>query len=247
MLSVKRISKTDFIPVGTMEYITTKIKTVEVDGEVYTHTKNETKEFNAESDFKNAPEETKDTRFLKELPHGRIKGSNWYTRDFDELVPFGYPVFSFWDTTMFCRSLYQYNISLNGSENIDVKLLCSLIELGAVKKSQISGIYYGKRDIYGYTISVTDIIERSKIPFCIMWYGFNNTVSIDVNIMYFLKLDFSLFNGMDYYQNIFKSLTKQNPKLFPEKLFKGKLSDVEINTIAIEFLNYKINLKQKKS
>ena len=246
MLSVKRISKTDFIPVGIKEYISSKTKTVEVNGEIYTHTKNEIKEFDVESDFKNAPEETKDTRFSKELPYRRIKGNNWYTRDFDELVPFGYPVFSFWDSSMFYQSMYQYNSSLSGSENTDVKLFCSLIKLGAIKKYQITGIYYGKRDINEYNISVNDIIERSKIPFCIMSYGFNNTVSIDVNIMYFLKLDFSLFNGMDYYQNIFKSVTKQNAKLFPEKLFKSKLTDVEINSIAIEFLNHKINLKQKQ-
>jgi hypothetical protein len=199
--------------------------------------------FDIESDFNNS-EPTEVPEYLKkDFPHRRKRGDYWYTIDIDELVIFGYPVFSFWDNSRFYNSMYW---RFSGSENIYVKLLCSLVKLGAVKKRQIKYISYGKRDYNEYNLKVNDIIESSEISFTVMEYGYNNSVSITLNIMYFLKLDFSLFYGLDYYQNLFKTLTKQNTKLFPEKLFKNQLTPIELNYIAIEFLNHKINLKQKR-
>ena len=116
-----------------------------------------------------------------------------------------------------------------------------------IKIKNIKDVLCCKNNEYRYSPGgdnyLKDLIRTRTVHCEIINYGYNNSVYAEIGLNKFLKMDFA--NSNERIKILTKELTYHYPDLFPQKLFEGQLNEIELNNLAMNFLNKSINLKQQ--
>ena len=217
-------------------------KTVVVDGETYTRTIPHRYELDSVQDFENAKEPI---RFFGIMPDYTDRKGYWLKEkvsDFECINGETYYVWNYHGFYTDPTTVLRESISQNGYINL----------LYAIsKKTRIKGVsrlYTDKKHSY-YQFEMNQILRRRLVAVPICNYGYNNTLYAEMNLFSFIKLNFGSIKykrgeiyKTELYQRI-ENLVNNYPDIFPKKLLKGGVSELEYNDIAINFLNKSINYK----
>jgi len=219
-----KLSENEYLIDGELEVRYESTKSVIVDGETYTKSDFELKKVNL-FDFYNDDK----------------KRNNFDKFTLDSLEFLGLPIIYVYDYGKFSKAPSK-GLPFHYSENEYVNIICNFYKL--YPDDIIKNLYCGKKSQY-HNFNF-DLYENSIISLEVYKYGFNNSITIDIEFKNFIQLDISKIDNLQIIWQI-EHLCNCFRRLLPSDFMKKKLSDYQINQILIKFLNEKANYKDLKN
>ena len=212
-------------------------KSVVVDGETYTKIIRNTYKFNSKADFEQSEEREP---YFKDHGYDKERG-RWERKVIKAFQHINNEIYYVWNYTGLVYDPMESLCCRSGSTVGYVRLLSALIDSGMVKHVHKWSTFKDEEPIRK---QYNEIIRSRSVCIPLYKYGFNNTLFIYVYLYRILKLDLCEIYNTKLYIRV-SSISNEFPDLFPKKMFRKKLSDIERIEIAMNILNKSINLKQQ--